>query len=163
MSFPVSLSSALATADHMDALKVESDIEFQPFLNGLLAFDPRWLQLLYRLRYVLLSLFGHRTGVPDFSSEIKVVPRQVGARVGFFEVEDSGPEHWMAVGRESHLTARLVVIRSPGVHRRYSYKLVTVVHYHNLLGRLYFAVIQPFHYFVVRAMLRSAAQSALRK
>lgn len=159
MTLPASLTAALGHADHMDALSTEADRPLLPFIEDLLAFQPPWLTALYHLRRVLLGLAGHRTGVPPRGTRSRV-PTRPGEQAAFFTVEDAGPTHWLAGATEAHLTARLAVLQTPGTARRYRYRVVTVVQYHNRLGRVYFALIQPFHELVVRAMLRRAARSA---
>lgn len=155
MTFPAPLIRAVSSADHMDALSIESDVELLPFIRGMVSFNPSWLRALYRIRAAALRLVGHETGVPQGTAlQISLTP---GEQAGFFTVEDASDTHWIASASESHLTARLAVLQSPGRRRRYTYRVVTVVHYHNLLGRVYFAVIQPFHFLVVRAMMRHGA------
>lgn len=159
MTFPASLTESLMEADHMDALSVESDTELHPFISRMLAYHPWWLDALYRVRVGFLRVLGHRTGLPPQASEPQQpLPTQSGEKAAFFTVQNAGPHHWMAGASENHLSATLAVLQTPGKHRRYQYRVVTVVKYHNLTGRIYFAVIQPFHFFVVRAMMHSGAK-----
>lgn len=158
MTLPPRLREALATADHTDTLGTESDAELLPFAARMLSFQPPWLQALYRVRVVLLGLMGHRTGLPPQAACLETLPTTPGERAAFFTVEEAGADHWTARASEAHLTARLAVLQSPGQKRRFAYRLVTVVHFHNRVGRVYFALIRPFHVLVVRAMLRHGAR-----
>ena len=158
MTLPPRLREALSTADHTDTLSVESDAELRPFVARTLSFHPRWLQALYRVRVVLLAALGQKTGLPPQTAPLGTLPTQPAERAAFFTLEEAGPDHWTAWASEAHLTARLAVLQSPGEKRRFLYRLVTVVHFHNRVGRVYFAVIRPFHVLVVRAMLRHGAR-----
>jgi hypothetical protein len=51
-----------------------------------------------------------------------------------------------------------VLLRSFGDDRDDEVVLTTVVHCHNLLGRIYLRVISPFHYLVARSNLAKAAR-----
>jgi hypothetical protein len=51
-----------------------------------------------------------------------------------------------------------VLLRSLGDVRNDEAVLTTVVHCHNLLGRVYLGVISPFHRLVVRSNLARAAR-----
>jgi len=158
MTLPPKLQRAITTADHTDTLSIESDAELLSFAARMLSFHPGWLQALYRVRVLLLGVLGHRTGLPPHPTILQTLPTQPGARAAFFTVEEAGPDHWTAQASEAHLTARLAVVQAPGQHRRFLYRLVTVVHFHNRVGRVYFAMIRPFHVLVVRAMLRHGAR-----
>lgn len=158
MTLPPKLQQAINTADHTDTLSIESDAELLAFAARLLSFQPGWLQVLYRVRVLLLGVLGHRTGLPQHPAPLHTLPTQPGEQAAFFTVEEAGPTHWTAQASEAHLTARLAVLQSPGRRRRFLYRLVTVVHFHNRVGRIYFAMIRPFHVLVVRAMLRHGAR-----
>jgi len=54
---------------------------------------------------------------------------------------------------DKHLDFRISVQRRSG-----DIVVTKVVHCHNLLGRLYLALITPFHRLVVKSMLRRAAR-----
>ncbi|SMB88847.1 DUF2867 domain-containing protein [Deinococcus hopiensis] len=151
---PPQLLQAVASADHTDALTTESDVDLLPFIQRMLSFQPGWIQALYRVRVLVLRVLGHRTGVPPQGAVPEQMPTQPGQRAAFFFVEEAGETYWTARASEAHLTARLAVLQSPGQTRRHLYRVVTVVHFHSMAGRVYFALIQPFHFLVVRAMMR---------
>lgn len=153
---PASLVNALATADHMDALSTEAQPNLDEFILGMFAYQPPWLTFLYKIRVVLLGLLGHKTQMPQ-QKRLTQLPKQPGEKATFFTVEDAHSTFWMANASEDHLTARIAVIQQAGKKQRFQYRVVTVVHFHNWVGRIYFAIIQPFHFLVVRAMMRHGA------
>jgi hypothetical protein len=74
-----------------------------------------------------------------------------------FPVLSETPQRIVAGLNDSHLDFRVVVdIAGAGAGR--SVTATTVVLTHNLLGRVYLAIILPFHRLIVRAMLRQIAR-----
>lgn len=67
--------------------------------------------------------------------------------------------YWFAQASESHLRATLGVIREVLPEGRNRIHVVTLVHYKNRSGWIYFNVIRPFHHLVVGAMVRHAASN----
>ena len=63
------------------------------------------------------------------------------------------PERLVAGLNDSHLDFRLVVDVA-GAAGSQSVTATTLVLTHNLLGRVYLALIMPFHRLIVRSMLR---------
>jgi hypothetical protein len=79
-----------------------------------------------------------------------------GQRASFFKVQMADDErYWFAEVNDAHLKAALGVVVEPlaGTQRRFH--VVTVVHYHNWAGPVYFNVIRPFHHLVVGGMMRA--------
>lgn len=82
------------------------------------------------------------------------VPFAPGGRIGFFSVvEGVEDRHLLLEASDSHLAAYLAIV-ADGDGR---YRMVTVVRYLHWTGRLYFAVIRPFHWLVVRGMARAGS------
>ncbi|MFM9849597.1 MAG: DUF2867 domain-containing protein [Hyphomicrobiaceae bacterium] len=73
--------------------------------------------------------------------------------VGFFPVISQSPDRLIAGFDDKHLDFRVVVDVAPaGTARRVT--TTTLVRSHNLPGRLYLAVVLPFHRIIVPAMMR---------
>jgi hypothetical protein len=76
--------------------------------------------------------------------------------IGIFLVIRETPARLVAVLNDKHLDFRVVVdIATSGHSQRVT--ATTLVLTHNLLGRIYLAIILPFHRLVVRALLRQVA------
>ncbi|AFZ67753.1 DUF2867 domain-containing protein [Deinococcus peraridilitoris] len=164
MTYPRALQDAIRTASYVEEKQVRSTSNLPDFLASLLGYAPPWLRALYRVRVVFLGVLGHRTtGIPDFTRAPRLVPMQSGERVSFFEVEAAHADlYWVAVAREAHLSARLAVLREPATHDEAVFRVITVVHLHNAVGRVYFTTILPFHHLVISAMMRFAANRRVR-
>ena len=115
--------------------------------------QPAWIGALMRVRDAVVALFGIKTakkltGAPSG-------PRA--SRVGIFKVYSIDDSEMVVGEDDKHLDFRVSVLRTaiPGGGARLT--VSTVVHCHNVLGRIYLFVIAPFHRMVVKSVLRRAA------
>ncbi len=135
-------------ADYSDSysLDVSSDAELRPgkLLESVFSDTPRWVNGLMKIRNALVAPFGLKTG------ESRVFRKAI--------VEESEREAVLS-NDDKHLifTVSLSVLPRPDGVRRIS--ISTAVQYHNRLGRIYFALIRPFHRIIIRRMLRRIASS----
>ena len=116
---------------------------------------PRWVDDLMAIRNRIVRLFG----LKDVGA-MKVAMRppetyQVGDRLGIFSIFGK-TEHELLLGiDDSHLDVRVSVLKSQRNGLPH-YVVSTVVHVHNLLGRVYMAPVGRIHPFVVRSMMGRA-------
>ena len=75
------------------------------------------------------------------------------ARIDFFRLYEIAGDEAILGEDDRHLDFRVSVQRRSG-----DIVVTTVVRCHNRLGRLYLALITPFHRIVVRSMLQRAGQ-----
>lgn len=109
---------------------------------------PRWIERLLALRNLLVTPFGLKAAVPEgaFGADT----------IGIFPVVSQAPARLVAGFDDKHLNFRVVVdVARSGDGQRVT--ATTLVLTHNLPGRLYLAVILPFHRLIARAMLRQVA------
>jgi len=116
---------------------------------------PRWVEELMAIRNRIVRLFG----LKDVGA-MKVAARapdsyQVGDRLGIFSIFGKTENELLLGIDDSHLDVRVSVLKSQrnGIPH---YVLSTVVHVHNLLGRVYMAPVGRIHPFVVRSMMARA-------
>jgi Protein of unknown function (DUF2867) len=76
--------------------------------------------------------------------------------IGIFPVVSETPGRLVAGLNDKHLDFRVVVDIATSGHGQ-CVTATTLVLTHNLLGRIYLAIILPFHRLVVRALLRQVA------
>jgi hypothetical protein len=119
--------------------------------------QPSWIGTLLGLRDVLVAGFGLKT-----SKQLALVAAgaKTSERVGIFKVYSTNETEIVLGEDDKHLDFRLSVLCSTGAAPDSGRQLTlsTVVHCHNLLGRVYILVIAPFHRMVVKASLRRAAR-----
>ena len=106
---------------------------------------PRWIAVLMRLRNAIVAPLGLKTPSHDKTASAN--------SVGLFPVISETPQRIVAGFDDSHLDFRVIVDVS-GTPPERAVTATTLVLTHNLLGRLYLAVIMPFHRMIVPAMLR---------
>mgnify|MGYP002713176637 CR=1 FL=1 len=158
------IAPILADADHIDVKTVDGTVSMRQFVAGLMSYQPKWVTFLYGVRMVFVRLLGMKQkGVPrQRTMQPHEVPMAVGKRASFFKVKAAEEDHyWFAGITESHLTAHLGVVVEPldGVRKRFH--VVTVVHYHQWTGPVYFNMIRPFHHLVVRGMTKQGVKAAV--
>ena len=81
---------------------------------------------------------------------------QIGKRAAFFTVcmAEEG-RYWFAYNSDKHLKGTLGVVVEPLADQHKRFHVVTIVHYHNWTGPVYFQVIRPFHHLVVTRMAQA--------
>lgn len=107
--------------------------------------QPGWISGLMKLRNLLVTPFGlkrptHRKALTADS-------------IGPFPVISATPERLVAGFDDKHLDFRIVIDVTGQTPNR-QVTATTLVKTNNLLGRIYLAVIMPFHRIIVPAMLR---------
>ncbi len=110
-----------------------------------------WVARLLWLRDRIVAAFGIKT-TRELLSEREPKVR----RLGFFRIYEQDATEILLGEDDSHLDFRLTVRCEPQTQQLV---MTTVVHCHNLIGRLYILVIAPFHRLVVRSALQRAARA----
>ncbi|NRQ32543.1 DUF2867 domain-containing protein [Nonomuraea sp. NN258] len=152
---PPALRTLVDGADLVDVRTIDGQATLRAFAAGALGWAPWWLRGLYLARGVFARLL--RTAHPDVrpgsdGMTAADIPFEPGRRIGFFRVVDAVEERYLLLSAsDSHLAAHLALVAEP----ENRFRLVTVVKYLHWTGRLYFAVIRPFHAVVVRGMARA--------
>lgn len=116
---------------------------------------PEWIEILMSVRNRVVSVFGLKDlgNLGSVDGSKAVASYRVGDRVGIFVIESLSDAELILADSDRHLDARVSVCKT-GTCARPAVAITTVVHVHNLLGRLYIAVVAPVHRVIVPAMLR---------
>lgn len=125
---------------------------------------PDWVMALMRLRDRLVSLLRLKTS-PAMTENAPGGPKrlEMGERVGIFRVLGCSADELVLGEDDRHLDFRVGVrLDADGASAGPWVSLCTLVHFHNRLGRLYFAVVGPFHRRIVPAMLRAMVSKGSR-
>ncbi|RYZ39623.1 MAG: DUF2867 domain-containing protein [Myxococcaceae bacterium] len=151
-------------ADHVDVKTVESEATQREFLAALLSYQPAWVKALFGVRAVFVRLLGMRQHRQPRSRRLRPedVPMTPGSAASFFIVRHAEEGHvWVVAAKDKHLDATLAVVvePAPGGGARRRFHVVTLVHYRNRAGPVYFNFIRPLHHLVVGSMARSAARA----
>jgi hypothetical protein len=155
------IAPVLANADHLAIKTTISDKSMREFIAGMFGYQPGWVTLLYGVRMAFVRFLGmQQKGIPRaLRLEPETVPMTPGQRASFFRVRTAEDErYWFAEIDDTHLKAALGVVVEPLAGNQRRFHVVTVVHYHNWAGPVYFNVIRPFHHLVVGGMVRAGTQ-----
>lgn len=159
------LRPLLKDADHIDVKTVEGEVSMREFIAAVLTYQPDWMRMLYGVRAVFVRFLGMKQKTlfpspPPMHAD--TVPMTPGEAAFFFTVRLAKEEsYWVAEINEKHLRAGLGVIVEPLSGARRRFHVLTVVHYNNWAGPVYFNVIRPFHHLVVGSMARAGVEGRL--
>jgi Protein of unknown function (DUF2867) len=147
----VTTAQLLAGAQFSDAFNVVVDgttLDARHAAEKMFGRSPRWIERLLALRNFLVSPFGLKKPAAAGTGAVDTI--------GIFTVMSETPGRLVAGLNDKHLDFRVVVdIATSGHGQRIT--ATTLVLTHNLLGRIYLAIILPFHRLVVRALLQQVA------
>jgi hypothetical protein len=112
---------------------------------------PRWADRLMWLRDRIVSVVGLRTSeeAPPGTSR---APLRAGDKVSIFEVLDRTDDEILFGADDKHLDFRASLLVQHGDAP--SVVLSTVVRYNNALGRVYFFFVRPFHWLIMKSLMR---------
>ena len=145
----------LAGAQFADAVRIDVEgahLDARRAIVLITSRSPRWVEALTRLRNMLVGPFGLKT-----SGETETPRRET---IGLFPVLAETPDRMIMGFNDKHLDFRVVVdVVPPGSVPSQQVTLTTLVKTHNRFGRIYLAIITPFHRLIAPAMLRRVAVS----
>ena len=154
------LKRLVQDADQVEVYTAEGETDLRGFISSLLAYQPWWLDPLYKVRAVLVRILGMKQGqVPTHISVApKDIPMAKDQMVSIYRVvaAEEG-SFWLVNASEKHLSAHVGVVMEPSKNKRKRFHLLIVVHYKNWAGPVYFNIIKPFERLYVKAMLREGA------
>jgi hypothetical protein len=141
------------------AIRLPDNINTDPELLARFVFSQkaRWVDRLMQLRDMLVAMFGIKTA-NQLENSAEPDHKQ---RIGIFKIYGITKNEILLGEDDKHLDFRLSVLvqmRADSTAASPYLVLSTVVHCHNLLGRIYIFIIAPFHRLIVQSMLRRAAQ-----
>jgi hypothetical protein len=150
----------LPCAQFHDAWAVEAG---EPDLSALEQFlkaasaTPRWVNALMKLRNRAVALVGLKNlgTLAQAKPAHMYEPRQ---RVGIFTLISKAENEVLLGDSDKHLDVTLSVHKStPAPGTPVMITVTTVVHVHNLLGRIYMLPVAPMHKLIVPAVLKAVA------
>lgn len=106
---------------------------------------PGWVTRLMTMRNLVMKQFRLKTGLGKTAL--------TGANIGWFPVVSRSSSEVVLGFDDRHLDFRVLVGVSELGAGRQEITASTVVRTHNLLGRVYLAIVMPFHRIIVPAML----------
>jgi len=116
---------------------------------------PGWVNALFKLRNVLVKPFGLKGGEGDSTFQ-KMMEQTIrtGGSNGMTSVPFKNDRETVLKLSDKHLDAYASVYVRKDTPKP-EVTVITVVHYHNRLGKVYFFFIKPFHKIIVKSTLKS--------
>jgi Protein of unknown function (DUF2867) len=144
----------LAGAQFADAFRIDFEGGALDARHAAVLMTSRtsWIEALIWLRNLLVAPFGLKTSGENETPRCETI--------GLFPILTESRDRLVAGFNDKHLDFRLVVDVAAGGPDSTSTQQVTattLVKTHNWFGRIYLAIIMPFHRLIVPAMLRKIA------
>ncbi|WP_166739378.1 DUF2867 domain-containing protein [Psychromonas algicola] len=120
---------------------------------------PSWVNFLMASRNQIVSILGLKNlgHLGDVEANKLVSEYQIGDRVGIFTLLYLSDHEIILGDSDKHLDVKLSVYIHEGEEDIIS--ISTVVHVHNLLGKLYMLFVEPLHQLIVPASIKRAETS----
>ncbi len=124
---------------------------------GTVARSPRWVEFLLGLRNRIVAPFGlknvgHLGSLPPLKPAAEY---KIGDQVGIFKLLSVTDDEVILGETDKHLDVKVSLCKVMREGREFV-TMTTVVHIHNLLGRIYMAVITPMHRIIAPAVMKRA-------
>ncbi|MDR2139133.1 MAG: DUF2867 domain-containing protein [Tannerella sp.] len=162
-----SLARNYLPADYVDVFSTDilEDKRLTPD-NLLIAFwtdFPKWVQLLFKLRDRLVKPFGLKTNENenDFKHKFEEAIRSSG-QFHLMNVLAKSPNEIVVQLADAHLTAELSIHNEKSNGTQLKINFITVVHFHNVWGKVYFFFVRPFHKMIVKTMMKRSIAKLIK-
>ncbi len=121
---------------------------------------PSWVRILLKLRDIIVKPFGLATGpFPEQSALNLSLKYKIGDRAIFFPVVDHSSSEIVMAEDDKHLYFKTsLYIEKSLIGNSDTAYLTTLVQFHNIWGRIYFAPVKPFHKLIMRSLLVNFAK-----
>lgn len=119
---------------------------------------PDWVRWLFILRNKIVGVFGlHGASSEQLTNIQRQSSYSVGDTIGFFQLYHLEDDVVVAGGDDKHLDFRVVIEKQHKVDGCFV-SATTLVKYNHLSGRIYIALIKPFHKLIVKRLLKDAGK-----
>ncbi|MDG1398955.1 MAG: DUF2867 domain-containing protein [Polaribacter sp.] len=136
-----------ATTNHTNNLEEITNLVFNT--------TPKWVNSLFVLRNRIAGLFGLKTEVPNNNNQ----NFKVGGYIKFFKIYSISDTEIILGADDLHLNFRVLI--NDDKSDSYNIKIITLVEYNNLKGKIYMSIIKPFHRQIVKRMIKNAHKEKL--
>lgn len=138
----LNFTDTFSTTNHKNSLQTITYLIFGTM--------PKWVAALMRLRNAFVKIFGLKT---ELARKISA-KYEAGEVIGFFKVFSVNNNEIILGADDKHLDFRVSIYNSKEV--KHNIKVTTLVQYNNNFGKIYMAIIKPFHVLIVKQMVKKA-------
>lgn len=156
------ISKQLQGADYFDSYEIPLEHAGRSALEiylGVISKTPAWVNFLMAARNRVVRLFGLKNlgHLGDLQNTKTASDYRLGDRIGIFTLLSNTDNEVIMGDSDKHLDVKVSIYKL--VHDgKESVVSTTVVHIHNLLGRVYMLFVVPFHKLIVPAVLARAGK-----
>lgn len=146
--------------DYVDSYSIKLDRGDVQSWEPIAAFfysSPKWFNYLFRLRNVIAKKLGLKVGMANL--EKINLPFNIGDRFGLFELYELNQGEAVLGENDFHLDFRL----SFKIDENHILHATTAIVFNNIFGKIYLAMIKPFHKFIVKLSLKKMAKDINNK
>lgn len=152
-----SLIQQYLPANHKDAFACEvtgaEKLSADEMMINFWTVVPDWVDALFKVRNLLVRPFGLKTGEnEDYIKQFEEMIRMGKGGNEIMSVAAKSDNETVLLLSDKHLDAYMAVHMSSKDDLQ-TVKALTVVHYKNVFGKIYFFFIRPFHAVIVKSVL----------
>lgn len=156
------ISRSFGKIDYNDAYMIECrfnrELPVEDVVKTFFSTFSGWVNRLMHVRNILVKPFGLKSDESTIvKNDYKNFRGVKGETIDFFQVFDRTTDEVMLGADDKHLDARLSFILKKN-NDKYSIILTTTVHYNNMLGRIYFIPVKPFHKIIIKSCLKKTVE-----
>lgn len=130
----------------------ENDITPDEIQKSFWTSMPKWVDNLFKLRNWLVKPFGLKTDKGEVQKTRECIEN--GGSEGMMSVPAKSERETVISLNDKHLIAYLSIYIEKHESNKTTVKSITLVKFHSWLGYVYFYTILPFHYIVVKQILK---------
>lgn len=165
-AIPVPLTSnigkQLQGADFFDSYEMPLEHAGRSALEiylGTISKTPAWINFLMATRNRVVLLFGLKNlgHLGDLSHSKAAADYRIGDRIGIFTLLSNTDNEVIMGDSDKHLEVKVSICKIVRDGKEFV-AATTVVHIHNLLGRIYMLFVIPFHKLIVPAVLARSSK-----
>lgn len=119
--------------------------------------SPKWVSFLFRIRNSIVKLIGLEADKTNKEELEKCIRENKSYKI--FSVVSKSQNETVLKLSDKHLDAYMSIFIANQDNNFQTLYSITVVHFHNRLGYVYFNIIRPFHAIVVKSMLKQILKS----
>jgi hypothetical protein len=151
------ISKQLLGADYFDSYEIPLEHAGRSALEiylGVISKTPAWVNFLMAARNRVVGFFGLKNlgRLGDLQQTKTASDYRIGDRIGIFTLLSNTDNEVVMGDSDKHLDVKVSICKL-GQGENESVVSTTVVHIHNLLGRVYMLFVIPFHKLIVPAIL----------
>jgi len=148
------------TFDYVDTFNIQlerNDVQSWEPIVAFFQCSPKWANILFRIRNKVVKLFGLKADLANLGEMNP--PFQKGDKFGLFNLYEINESEGILGEDDFHLDFRM----SLQIDENEVLHLTTAIKFNNVLGKMYLAIIKPFHKLIVKSFLKKMALSIDKK